>query len=115
MEELVFFPTDSKREVSMVSKEDVKDGGMKDIIIYQGPKQNIFFSRIGDVRVLETIEIEKENHVEQEDFPSTPRKVLTVSWSLAIELEREASISPKPKKRNIREPSMALPVETRRS
>ena len=44
-----------------------------------------------------------------------PKKSLIFSRSLDIELEREVSISPKPKKKNVREPSMASPVETRSS
>ena len=57
----------------------------------------------------------KENQVEWEEIPMTPRKALTISHSLDIELEREASLSPKPKKRNVREPYMASLVETRSS
>ena len=57
----------------------------------------------------------KKERQEEVCNPKTPRKDLAVSRSLEREMEREASLSPKPKKKSYREPSMASPVETRSS
>ena len=37
----------------MASNEEVKDRVKKDIIIYQGPEENLVSSRVGDERVVE--------------------------------------------------------------
>ena len=49
---------------------------------------------------------------EWEDLPSTPKNDLIVSRSLDIDLEREVSLSPKPRKKYVREPSLASSMET---
>ena len=56
---------------------------------------------------------EKQRQEEVCNIPKTPRKDLAIFQSLEGEMEREASLSPKPKKKSYREPSMASPVETR--
>ncbi len=47
--------------------------------------------------------------------PRTPKKAQIVSRSLETILKREAFLSLKPRKKNLREPSLASPVETRSS
>ena len=108
---------ESKRGLSFASKEEGKDKVKKDIIIYQGPKDNLVSLRVGDARVLENDEIEMENLEEREDLEEWEDFLwpLIVSMSLDSELKREVSLSAKPKKKNVREPSMASPVETRNS
>ena len=99
----------------MDSKEEGRDRENKDIIIYQGLEDNLVSSRVGVERVLENDVMEMENPDEWEDLSSPPNNSLIVSRSLDFELEREVSLSPKPKKKNVREPSMASPMETRSS
>ena len=113
--ESVSVPEESKGGLFLASKEEGKDREKKDIIIYQGIEDNLVSSRVGDERVLENDVMEMENLDEWEDLPSTPKNSLIVSRSLDIELEREVSLSPKAKKKYVREPSMASPVETRSS
>ena len=58
----------------------------------------------------------KKEKMSKEEVFITPKKEKesqSVSRSLDGEMDREASMSPKPKKKSIREPSMASPVETR--
>ena len=45
----------------------------------------------------------------------TPRKALNVTRTLEKELERETSLSPKPKKKSNQEPSLFLLAKTRSS
>ena len=94
--------------------EEKKDRAKRDIIIYQGPEENLVSSRVGVVREMENEVLEKILD-QWEDLPSTPKNAFKVSRSLDIDMEREVSLSPNPRKKYVREPSLASPVETRRS
>ena len=50
-----------------------------------------------------------------EELPSTPKNTLMAPRLLDIDMEREVSLSPKPRKKYVREPSLASSVETRSS
>lgn len=50
---------------------------------------------------------------EEEETPKIPSKIKMVSQSLEKEMEGEVSLTPEPKKKSYREPSLAMPVETR--
>ena len=114
LQEAIRVPVKSDGGLLLASNEEVKDRVKKYIIIYQGPEDNLVSSRVGDERVVENDVLEMDPD-EWEDLPSTPKNALIVSRSLDIKLEREVSLSPKPRKKYIREPSMASLVETRSS
>ena len=111
---MVSVPKESEGGFDLASNEEEKDIVKKDIIIYQCLEDNLVSSRVGDERVVENDVLEKVLD-DWEDLPSTPKNALMVSRSLDFEHEREFSLSQKPRKKYVREPSLASLVETRRS
>ena len=82
------------------------------MIIYQGPEENLISSSIGIERANKNEGLEKALD-QWEELPSTQKNALMDPRLLDIDMEREVSLSPKPRKKYVREPSLASPVETR--
>ena len=114
MQETIRVLGESDGGLLLASNKVVKDRVKKDIIIYQGLEENLVSSRVRDERVVENDVLEKVLD-DWEELPSTPKNALMASRSLEFEQEREVSLSPKNRKKYVREPSLASPVETRSS
>ena len=102
---------DNGRDVAQAPEEKMEDmnGDKGTSLANQGDHLDIV---VGMQAIPKVSEVEKER---QEKVCKTPKKDLSVFSSLEGEMEREASLSPKPKKKNNREPSITSPVETRSS
>ncbi len=100
--------------LDLASIEVEKDRVNRDIIIYQDPEENIVSCIAGRTSIGKLDVLVKELD-QWEDLLTNLNISLKASRSLNFGMESEFLLSPKPRKKNVREPSLDSLVETRSS
>ena len=104
----------SKGEHDLRSTEEEKERENKEIIIFQDPTENLVSASDGATRTDRKDDLVKDLD-QREDLLSTRKTGHKASRSLKFDKKGEASLSPKPRKKQIRASSLASPMETRSS